>query len=72
VLVRFRSEALRRKINNINNLHHRLDSRFSGQFSQRVENTRKRSPPGVRFVGIFVGIGEANGHGEFRYSERKN
>jgi hypothetical protein len=26
----------------------------------------------VRFVGIFVGIGRTNVHGEFRYSERGN
>jgi hypothetical protein len=26
----------------------------------------------VRFVGIFVGIGGTDVHGEFRYSERGN
>jgi hypothetical protein len=28
--------------------------------------------PAVRFVGIFVGIGRTNVHGDFRYSERGN
>src|ERR1700693_2228116 len=29
------------------------------------------SIPAVRFVGIFVGIGRTNVHGDFRYSERR-
>jgi hypothetical protein len=27
--------------------------------------------PAVRFVGIFVGIGRTNVHGDFRYSDRR-
>jgi hypothetical protein len=49
-----------KNINNNNSLHHWLDSRFSGKFSWRIENTRKSSlQPSILLVFLLVSISAA-------------